>query len=345
MQRRDFLRNTAVSGVAFGLSIAHSPLPSAGDGLGVRGSDALCAEPSDQRGAPALEIERLDTDHFRLKFRPAEPRPLRILQITDTHFGNDETEYQERDVRTVELLKKLVATHQPDFIAHTGDFINNDRGPQISFAAVAALDSLGVPWTHSLGNHDIGHVPMDEYYKMPQRASLGYFDHAGERQRAARFDLVTADAAKPAISIYAFNSGHEMPNKHVGSRQLDWFANQLQRDSSAEVACPQIALIHIPLREFENLRAAEEFSGIFGEKVCFESDEGAAFNAFRQCGRLRAIFSGHDHENDYCGQREGVELVYGRVTGYSGYGDLPRGGRLIELDPATGQYTHRLAFA
>jgi 3',5'-cyclic AMP phosphodiesterase CpdA len=318
MQRRDFLRNTAATSIALGLS---------GNVLSSRAEEAAAAPAT----SSALEIERLDTDHFRLKFRPAEPRPLRILQITDTHFGNEEAEYHERDARTVELLKKLVATHQPDFIAHTGDFINNDRGPKISFAAVEALDSLGVPWTHSLGNHDIGHVPMDEYYKMPKRA--------------ARFDLVTADAAKPAFSIYAFNSGHEMPNKHVGPRQLDWFADQLQRDSSAEVACPQIALIHIPLREFENLRAAEKFSGIFGETVCFESDEGAAFNAFRQCGRLKAIFSGHDHENDYCGQREGVELVYGRVTGYSGYGDLPRGGRLIELDPATGQYTHRLAFA
>ena len=331
MQRRDFLRNTAATSIALGLG---------GNVLSARAEEAATTPTAPS----ALEIERLDTDHFRLKFRPAEPRPLRILQITDTHFGNDEAEYHERDARTVELLKKLVATHRPDFIAHTGDFINNDRGPQISFAAVAALDSLGVPWTHSLGNHDIGHVPMDEYYKMPKRASLGYFDHAGERQRAARFDLVTADAARPAFSIYAFNSGHEMPNKHVGPRQLDWFADQLQRDSSAEVACPQIALIHIPLREFENLRAAEKFSGIFGETVCFESDEGAAFNAFRQCGRLKAIFSGNDHENDYCGQREGVELVYGRVTGYSGYGDLPRGGRLIELDPATGQYTHKLAF-
>ena len=332
MQRRDFLRTTAATSMALGLG---------GNVLSARAEEtaATPATPS------ALTIERLDTDHFRLTFKPAQPRPLRILQITDTHFGNDEAEYQERDARTVELLKKLVAAHQPDFIAHTGDFINNDRGPQISFAAVEALDSLGIPWTHSLGNHDIGHVPMDEYYKMPKLASLGYFDHGGDRQRAARFDLVTADAAKPAFSIYAFNSGHEMPNKHVGTRQLDWFADQLKRDRSAEVACPQIALIHIPLREFENLRAAEKFSGIFGEKVCFESDEGAAFDAFQKCGRLRAIFSGHDHENDYCGTRDGVELVYGRVTGYSGYGDLPRGGRLIELDPATGAYTHKLAFA
>jgi hypothetical protein len=342
MQRRDFLRNTAVTGVALGLG---SNVLSE-NGLKSRADEAAApATVTASANGAALSIERLDTDHFRLNFAPAEPRPLRILQITDTHFGNDEAEYQERDARTVELLKKLVAAHQPDFIAHTGDFINNDRGPKISFAAVEALDSLGVPWTHSLGNHDIGHVPMDEYYQMPKRASLGYFDHAGERQRAARFDLVTAAAAKPAFSIYAFNSGHEMPNKHVGPRQLAWFADQLQRDRAAEVVCPQIALIHIPLREFENLRAAEKFSGIFGESVCFESDEGAAFDAFRQCGRLRAIFSGHDHENDYCGTQGGVELVYGRVTGYSGYGDLPRGGRLIELDPATGAYTHKLAFA
>jgi 3',5'-cyclic AMP phosphodiesterase CpdA len=288
-----------------------------------------------------LTIERLDTDHFRLAFQPTEPRSLRILQITDTHFGNAEAEYQERDERTFDLLRKLVAVEQPDLIAHTGDFINNDRGDKISFAAVDVLDSLGVPWTHALGNHDMGHVPMDEYYNLPKRASLGYVDRGGQRERAARFDLVTG-GDRPAFSIYAFDSGFEMPRKHIGPRQLDWFAAHLSRDRSAELACPLIALIHIPVRQFEQLRASEKFSGIFGEKVCFESDEGAAFDTFRGCGRLRAIFSGHDHENDYCGVRDGVELVYGRVTGYSGYGDLPRGARLIELDAATGSYSHRL---
>ncbi|MGD9647657.1 MAG: metallophosphoesterase [Pirellulales bacterium] len=336
MQRREFLQTAAATGLAASLG-SRFALAADAD------APSTSAGPADA-AKPALAIERLDTDHFRLAFGPTEPRSLRILQITDTHFGNPEGDYPERDERTFELLRKLVAAERPDLIAHTGDFINNDRGDKISFAAVEVLDSLGVPWTHSLGNHDIGHVPTEEYYKMPRHASLGYFDRGGHRQRAARFDLVT-DGAQPAFSIYAFDSGFEMPRKHIGPPQLEWFAEQLARDRSSDVACPIVALIHIPVREFEALRASEKFSGIFGEKVCFESDEGAAFEAFAQCGRLRAIFSGHDHDNDYCGVRDGVELVYGRVTGYSGYGDLPRGARLIELDPVTGHYSHRLAFA
>ncbi|MBX9788231.1 MAG: metallophosphoesterase family protein [Pirellulales bacterium] len=333
MQRRDFLRNTAATGIALSLRSA--------------GNFSGAAEPQETTPPVAvssvLSIERLDTDHFRLVFRPAEPRSLRILQITDTHFGNPEAEHQERDARTFELLRRLLAAERPDLIAHTGDFINNDRGDKISFAAVEVLDSLGVPWTHALGNHDVGHVPTDEYYKLPRQALLGYFDRGGQRQRAARYDVVAGNE-HPAFTLYAFDSGFEMPRKHVGPPQLEWFAEQLARDRKAELDCPQIALVHIPVREFEQLRASEQFSGIFGEQVCFESDEGVAFDAFRRCGRLRAVFSGHDHENDYCGLRDGVELVYGRVTGYSGYGDLPRGARLIELDPATGSYSHRLVF-
>jgi hypothetical protein len=59
---------------------------------------------------------------------------------------------------------------------------------------------------------------------------------------------------------------------------------------------------------------------------------------------VRAVFSGHDHKNDYCGHWDGIELVYGRVSGWSGYGDLQRGGRLIELDMNEPRYGHRLVF-
>lgn len=58
---------------------------------------------------------------------------------------------------------------------------------------------------------------------------------------------------------------------------------------------------------------------------------------------LIAGFSGHDHENDWCfkwdgkivDQRligNGINMCYGRHTGYGGYGDLTRGSRQILLN-------------
>ncbi|MBL9125701.1 MAG: metallophosphoesterase [Planctomycetaceae bacterium] len=329
MQRRDFLKTTGI-GVA---GLASGQL--AGGGL----SAVFAAE---GKSPTELTVRRAAPDRFELDFRPAAPRPLRILQITDTHFGNPEGEYPRRDERSFELIRQLVAQEKVDLVAHTGDFVNNDRGPKVLWNAVDFMDSLGVPWTHALGNHDIGAVPVDEFRAKSRSGLFGEFEQDGKKHYAFRFDVVSG--GQPAYGIYVFDSGFKNPLKFVSAPQLEWFARQMQDDEQRQLTIPAIALIHIPVVEFEKLRAAGEFNGIYGETVCCETDSGKTFAEFEKSRRVQAIFSGHDHENDYRGAWNGIELVYGRVSGYSGYGDLDRGGRLIEIDVEQGTYRHRLVF-
>jgi hypothetical protein len=56
---------------------------------------------------------------------------------------------------------------------------------------------------------------------------------------------------------------------------------------------------------------------------------------------------GHDHTNDYTVRSNEVDLVYGRATGYAGYGGekVRKGAKLIELDFVTGAYTQTTVFA
>jgi len=64
-------------------------------------------------------------------------------------------------------------------------------------------------------------------------------------------------------------------------------------------------------------------------------------------GSIRATFCGHDHTNDYAVRGRDVDLVYGRATGYSGYGGekVKKGAKLIELDLVDGRYTQVTVFA
>jgi len=51
-------------------------------------------------------------------------------------------------------------------------------------------------------------------------------------------------------------------------------------------------------------------------------------------GDITGVFCGHDHDNDYGGFVNNIEVVYGRKTGFGGYGPPPeftRGARVIEL--------------
>lgn len=330
MQRRGFLKVAGAAGLMS--TLGGSPL--------VR--TARADESPSTADTSALKVRREKSDRFVLEFSPAEARPLRILQLTDTHFGSVGYKAKENDARSFKELAQLVAQEKPDFIVHTGDFINNDQGPKVSLEAIEFMDSLNLPWTHALGNHDIGARSTPELRAPMKNASVGEFKAGDQDEYAFRFDLVTPASTAPAWSIYCFNSGFREPDRKVSAAQLEWFAAQMKQDADEGITAPALAMIHIPVIEFEKMRAADLQQGHFGERVCFDSDRGDTFATLDKNDRVRAVFSGHDHENDYSGKWEGIELVYGRVSGWSGYGDLPRGGRLIEVDPAKQSYSHRI---
>jgi 3',5'-cyclic AMP phosphodiesterase CpdA len=321
MQRREFLQ---VAGAA---------------GLAVTASKSLADTAPANR---AVTIRREKTDRFVLDFSPSEPRPLRILQLTDTHFGNPDVVSKVQDRRSFLEIRRLVEEQKPDFLVHTGDFINNDRGKDTSFEAIEVMDDLGLPWTHVLGNHDIGYRSVEEFRKPMKLASVGECTVAGKTEYAFRFDITQGGKSDPAFSIFCFNSGFAEPNRRVSQGQLEWFESQTQRDATDGLKSSALALIHIPVVEFESLRVADQYQGHFGERVGYDNDTGDTFTAFKKSGRIRGVFSGHDHENDYAGVWQGIELVYGRVGGWSAYGDLRRGGRLIEIDLTEGSYRHAI---
>ena len=202
----------------------------------------------------SLTVERTETDRFVLEFTPPEPRSVRILQLTDTHFGNTDLVSQVEDKRSFAEIKRLVERERPDFIVHTGDFINNDKGPTISFEAVEVFDDLGVPWTHVLGNHDIGARSVPEFRKLMKHAAVGEFRGPDGDEHAFRLDLKRAGQSSPDCTLFCFYSGFRDPGRKVSRPQLDWFGDQTRSDAEQEIKSPALAMIHIPVVEFEKLR-------------------------------------------------------------------------------------------
>lgn len=60
--------------------------------------------------------------------------------------------------------------------------------------------------------------------------------------------------------------------------------------------------------------------GIKGENVCCPKKNTGTFQILKNYANAKGIYVGHDHDNDYKGFYQGVELAYGRKTGYGSYG-------------------------
>lgn len=294
--------------------------------------------------APKPKVIRIANDRFDFVL-PKQPR-LRILQLADTHFGSANDGNRAKDAHSQTLIRELIATHKPDYVFHTGDFINND-GERPEFGAIPFMDDLGVPWSVVFGNHDhpndkAGQKSLDEYYAALNHATVGFAERTGGgRDYCYRVDF-RVDGGKPFASILAFNTGNPATGMKVNETQTQWFLHQMEADQKAKIETPVLVMQHIPTIEYRDVFDQKLAIGRRGEDVCFEQDQGEIFNHYVGSNRVRAIFCGHDHVNDYVGELRKVKLVYGRCSGFSGYGDWERGARVIDVDTSNGRGMSRV---
>lgn len=77
----------------------------------------------------------------------------------------------------------------------------------------------------------------------------------------------------------------------------------------------------------------EDYYGTKGEKVCCGAQNTGLFEAIKEQRTLEWVSCGHDHDNDYYGQYQGIYLAFGRKMGYGAYGPkgMLRGGRIFEI--------------
>ena len=86
--------------------------------------------------------------------------------------------------------------------------------------------------------------------------------------------------------------------------------------------------------EYVHLYNDYNFFGTKGEEICCWSVNTGLFGALKEQPTVEWVSCGHDHNNDYFGNYEGINLAYGRKTGYGCYGPswpMKRGARVFEV--------------
>lgn len=92
--------------------------------------------------------------------------------------------------------------------------------------------------------------------------------------------------------------------------------------------------MHMPMVEYVNLYNDYDFYGHAQEPVCCWSVNTGLFAALKEQPTVEWVSVGHDHNNDYYGSYEGINLAYGRKGGYGCYGPIfpmSRGARVFEV--------------
>lgn len=276
---------------------------------------------------------------------------LRVLQITDNHFFcgvKHGLEITGDDRATERDWQAFVSRFKPDLIVSSGDLWHDNpdgRGQATLEHVLPKLEQLGVPWAFCWGNHD----QLDDFQKGHDLLEAGRNSlyRGGATHGDYRIDLQTAGdggAKRIAGRIFLMNSNQ----LGLTSWQLAWLRRtQAELKASGEPMPPALAFFHIPVLEQKSLYLPKVTAGLCNEEVCNEKETGQAVPVLAESRSIRACFCGHDHTNDYTVRSRDVDLVYGRATGYAGYGGekVRKGAKLIELDFVTGAYTQTTVFA
>lgn len=287
-----------------------------------------------------------------------------IVHFTDTQDD------QDIDPRTVRLMEAVLDDQQPDLVVFTGDNVRSgpetpDDVHQAIDAIAQPVESRGIPWLVTFGNHDEDHTPrtgvdaeaMLEYY-MSFPHNLNRPGPEGVNGTGNMQVLVYgSDGEKPQFNIWALDSGRyssdsfgDQPLEKDGLRSYDWIRpsqigwyDRTSREIEARFGykVPGLMFFHIPIPEFALMWEHRENHDVVGEKnedVAAGPFNSGLFGTVMDRGDVHGIFVGHDHVNDFVGDYFGVRLGYSANAGFGTYGldgddpDRLRGARVIVVD-------------
>ncbi len=270
-----------------------------------------------------------------------------IISTTDFHFSDDHDVNTKAVNRFVRHIKEV----KPDLVVLTGDNILSkfQQIDAIQFAQM--MEEIGVYWTAVFGNHE---TREDRgFYKWLLWKSFCDYDHClckfgpDELFGYGNYTVnILGEGGKLLKTLFFFDSGRDILDRDrakynipadmtgydfLKNEQIDFYKNELDTLKKTYGEVKSLMYMHIPLQEYahafmldENGRyvPSGECEILYGEQyesVGSSSYNSGMFDAILEKGSTQAVFSGHDHVNDWCAIYKGVYLVYSLAGGYACY--------------------------
>ncbi|OQS04024.1 calcineurin-like phosphoesterase [Thraustotheca clavata] len=267
-----------------------------------------------------------------------------VLQIPDMHYtGNPKYPCNGPpfnpcwESNMTDFINELLDQVKPNIVVFTGDQVENTGIRHTAEEVKKAIDTYStpvaqrqIPWAMVFGNHDEG-SSFTRTQMLNYIASRPYaYSQSGPTNVDGKgnYELqVQTSNGKTSFRMYFLDTGVK---GSISKKQNDYI-RQLAASHKNENALA-VMFYHIPVPEYI-LGPSETITyGHQGEKVS-NGPQSGLMDTIVQMGDVKATFVGHDHYNDYCIERRGVQLCYGGGVGYGaayGSSSLPRSARVIQ---------------
>lgn len=283
---------------------------------------------------------------------------FKILQVADMHYADGkntpclnvlpEQEASCSDLNTTAFVIRMIRAEKPNLIVFTGDNIfgldSSDAVKSLEAAFAAAVAS-NIPWAAVLGNHDqestLSRFDLMKHIR-GMKNSLSEINPEGEQfiDGFGNYNLEVGGAEgsalqnKSILNLYFLDSGDysKVPSipgyDWIKPSQQFWFqrTSSKLREEYMKMPGPQqnglapgLVYFHIPLPEYANF-GPTNFTGVKQEAISSASVNSGFFTAMVEAGDVKAVFTGHDHLNDFCGELTRIQLCYAGGFGYHAYG-------------------------
>ena len=293
---------------------------------------------------------QLGAQTFPLKFN--KDKKFKIVQFTDVHYC-----YNKQDSSQIALdcINNVLDAEKPDLVIVTGDLIFSPPAIPGLAKVLEPIIKHNVPYAIAWGNHDheqgTPQAELQEYVEK-QKNNIGKTVEGIPGNSNFALSIKSATSNKDAAVIYCLDS-HDystLPQiKGYGwilPEQVDWYKKESKAFTVANggTPLPSYAFFHIPLPEY-NQASEDENARLIGhrwEKACAPALNTGLYTSMLEAKDVVATFVGHDHDDDYIVDYNGMMLVYGRYTGgKTVYNNLPEGNgaRVIVLEEGSRAFT------
>ena len=266
-----------------------------------------------------------------------------IVQFTDLHYGTSD----KLDTQTTELQKNILSWIKPDFVVISGDGVYAKDGVGSGWFKsqwqkfTSPTVEAKIPYAFTLGNHDAeADLTPRQIVRLDATSPYSIRNKSEGIQDTANFRVpvyASKNTSQLAAHVWVLDSGsygcEDVKGGYgcIETDVVDWYDEESKKIKAQHGSnVHHLAYFHIPLPEYLDVYNTEEIYGHANEGVYCSVWNTGFFARAKNNGDISAMFVGHDHNNDFGGFYEGIELVYGRKSGYGLYGDL-HGARVVTL--------------